>query len=111
MSSVQIYNVENNKSKVKTSPKNERCVQTFDWYCILLSPLAPSLTQHSLSQSSQFHVCALEGLLQLFVHGLLFALEQDGGASVQDPLWRPLHHPQVDAHVEVLCVMNGQLVT
>ena len=33
MSSVLIYNVENNKSKENTSQKNERCVQTFDWYC------------------------------------------------------------------------------
>ena len=32
MSSVLIYNVENNKSKENTSQKNERCVQTFDWY-------------------------------------------------------------------------------
>src|SRR4029434_7205593 len=34
ISSVLIYNVENNKSKENTSQKNERCVQTFDWYCI-----------------------------------------------------------------------------
>ena len=33
MSSVLIYNVENNKSKENTSQKKERCVQTFDWYC------------------------------------------------------------------------------
>ena len=62
-------------------------------YYLNSSPLIP--TQYSLSQSSQFQVGVLEGLLHLLVHGLLFALHHDGGAAVQDPLGGSLHHQQV----------------
>lgn len=53
------------------------------------------LTQHSLSQSSQVHVRGLEGFFPLLVQRQLLTLNQDGGAAVQDPLWRSLHHQQV----------------
>ena len=51
-----------------------------------------TLTQHSLSKASQLFVGVLEGLLHLLVEGLLLALDQDGGAAVQDPLRGALHH-------------------
>ena len=51
-----------------------------------------TLTQHSLSEASQLFVGVLEGLLHLLVEGLLLALDQDGGAAVQDPLRGALHH-------------------
>jgi hypothetical protein len=34
MSSLLFYNVENSKKR-KKNPGMGRCVQTFDWYCIL----------------------------------------------------------------------------
>lgn len=39
---------------------------------------------------------------------MLLAVEQDGVAAVQDPLWGPLHHQQGLSHVGVR--VNGQLV-
>ena len=53
------------------------------------------LTQHSLSQSSQFQVSVLESVFQLVVQRLLFALQHDAGAAVQNPLRGAFHHQQV----------------
>ncbi len=65
---------------------------TFCYHCFLSSII---LTQYSLSQSSQFQVGVLESVFQLIVHGLLLALQHDGGAAVEDPLRGSLHHQQV----------------
>ena len=70
---------------------------------------ASELTKHSLSQPSELHVGVLEGLLHLLVEGLLLALDQDGGAAVQDPLWGALHHQQVAGLARRVVVMDGEL--
>lgn len=64
------------------------------------------LTQHSLSQPSQFQIGILESLLHLIVHRLLLALHHDGGAAVKDPLWGSLHHQQVMLVIFLLSFMN-----
>ena len=68
-----------------------------------------SITQHSLSQSSQFQVGVLKGLLHLLIEGSLLPLDQDGGAAVQDPLWGALHHQQVAGLARRVVVMDGEL--
>lgn len=67
------------------------------------------LTKDSLSQSSQLHVGILESFFHLLVHGLLLALDHNGGAAVQDPLRGPLHHQQVTVIVGIFCFMHGEL--
>lgn len=74
-----------------------------------MDELRSVLTQHSLSQSSQLHVGILEGLLQLLVHGLLFALQQNGRAAIQDPFGGSLHHQQVAVVIGVLRLVHGEL--
>lgn len=54
-----------------------------------------TVTQHSLSQTTQFHVGVLERVLHLVIQRLFFALDQNGGAAVQDPLRGSLHHQQM----------------
>lgn len=54
-----------------------------------------SLTQHSLSQTSQLEVRILERVFHLVIQRLLFALHHDGGAAVQNSLWSSFHHQQV----------------
>ncbi len=75
----------------------------------MTSPVLSILTQHSLSQSSQLHVGVLESFLHLFIHRLLLALEQDGAATVQDPLRGSLHHQQVAVVIGILCLMHREL--
>ena len=72
-------------------------------------PAFSRLTQHSLAQASQLQVGVLEGLLHLLVQGGLLALDQDGGAAVQDPLRRALHHQQVAGLARLVVVMDGEL--
>ena len=67
------------------------------------------LTQYSLSQTSQFQVSVLEGVFHLVVQRLLFALDHDGGAAVQNPLWGSLHHQQVLGSVFAAIFVNGKL--
>ena len=68
------------------------------------------LTQHSLSQTSQFQVGVLEGVFHLVVQRLLFALDHDGGAAVQNPLWGSLHHQQMlGLSVFAAIFVNGKL--
>lgn len=68
------------------------------------------LTQHSLSQTPQFQVGILESVFQLVVQRLLFAVQQDGGAAVQNPLWGAFHHQQVvGPRFRCAILMNGKL--
>lgn len=68
-------------------------------------------TKHTLAKATELEVGILEGLLHLLVQRLLLALEQDGGAAVQDALWGTLHHQQVPVVVRVLGLVDGELWT
>ena len=68
------------------------------------------LTQHSLSQTSQFQVGVLEGVFHLVVQRLLFALDHDGGAAVQNPLRGSLHHQQVLGLSRCCVLVDGELL-
>lgn len=72
-------------------------------------PLVP--TKHALAQAAELEVGVLEGLLHLFIQWLLLAVQQDGGAAVQDALGGALHHQQVPVVIGVLCLMDGKLRT
>lgn len=67
------------------------------------------LTKDSLSQSSQLHVSILKGFLHLLIHRLLFALDHDGGATIQDPFRGSLHHQKVAIVIGILCFVHGEL--
>lgn len=68
----------------------------------------PSMrTEHSLSQAAELQVGVLEGLLHLLIQWLLLALQQYGGAAVQDAFGSTLHHQQVSVVVRVLGLVDG----
>ncbi len=52
-------------------------------------------TQHSFSKTSEFYICILERIFQFIIQRLLFSLNQNRGASIQDSLGSSLHHQQV----------------
>merc|ERR1719434_290327 len=66
-------------------------------------------SQDSLSRTSQVHVGRVESVLPLLSHGQLSSVNDNGGASVQDPLRSTLHHQQVSVVVLVLGLVDGHL--
>ena len=68
-------------------------------------------TKHTLAQATELEVGILEGLLHLFIQRLLLAVQQDGGAAVQDALGGALHHQQVPVVIGVLSLVDGELQT
>merc|ERR1711953_1440655 len=66
-------------------------------------------TKNSLSESTELHVGSLKGILPFLSHGEFSALHNNGGASVQNPLRRSLHHQQLPVVVLVLSLVNGDL--
>lgn len=67
------------------------------------------LTEYSFTQAAQLQVSVLEGVFQFLIQRLLFALQQNGGASVQDPLGGALHNQQVTRLARIGILMYGQL--
>lgn len=68
------------------------------------------LTEHSLSETSQFEVGVLESIFHLVVQRLLFALHHDGGAAVQNSFWGSFHHQQVLWFgISASSLVNGKL--
>ena len=63
--------------------------------CVYTKIWEKQLTQYSLSKTSKLQVGILESVFHLLIQRLLFALDHDGGATVQDPLWGSFHHQQV----------------
>ena len=45
--------------------------------------------------TSELHVSALKGILPVLSHRPFLAVDDDGGAPLQDSLWGALHHQQV----------------
>lgn len=66
-------------------------------------------TQYSLSKSSQLNIGVLESVFHLVVQRLLFALDHDGGAAVQNPLWGSFHHQQVLGLSGSCILVDGEL--
>lgn len=68
-----------------------------------------SLTQYTLSQSSQLEVRSIESLPEVVIQGLLFAVEEYGGTAIHDSLRGTLHHQQVARIIGVFCLVDGHL--
>lgn len=70
---------------------------------------ATTLTQHTLAQSTQLHVGCVEGLSIVLVQWLLLAIDHDGAALLQDPLWGSLHHQQEALVIGIFHPVYGKL--
>lgn len=70
----------------------------------------PVLTQYSLSQTSQLQVGILESVFHLVIQRLLFALDHDGGAAIQNSFWGAFHHQQMlGLCIRCRVLVNGKL--
>ena len=67
-------------------------------------------TQYSLSKSSKLYIGVLESVFHLVVQRLLFAMQHDGGAAVQNPLWGTFHHQQVLGLSRSGILVDGELL-
>lgn len=68
-------------------------------------------TEHTFTKTSQLHVGLVKGLPPLIIQGLLLSVDQDCGASVQNPLGGSLHNQQVARVTGVFSFMDGHLKT
>merc|ERR1719336_3460893 len=66
-------------------------------------------TKDTFSKTSELHVSALKGILPVLSHRPLLAVDDDGGAPLQDPLWGALHHQQVPRVRLVLLLVDRDL--
>lgn len=64
------------------------------------------LTEHTLSQASQFQVSTIEGILEVLVQGVFLAVHEYRATPVQDPLWGALHHQQVAGIIWVFSLVD-----
>merc|ERR1719336_2872195 len=66
-------------------------------------------TKDSFSKTSELHVSALKGILPVLSHRPLLAVDDDGGAPLEDPLWGSLHYQQVPRVRLVLLLVDRDL--
>ena len=66
-------------------------------------------TKHTLAKSSKLHVGGLKSVLPFLGHWEFSTLNDNGGASVDNPLRSSLHHQQVPVIVLVLGLVDGDL--
>lgn len=89
-----------NKKTVQGSAVKERAT---------VRPTVRKITEYSFSQTTEFQVGILEGVLHLIIKGLLFSLDQNGAAPVQDPLRSSFHHQQMFGLRRIGVLVDGEL--
>ena len=93
-------------NKKKKKKKSRRC--TFGE--LVEGQIEITESEDALSESSQFHVGGVEGVLQLVIQRLLLSVDEDGRALLQDALGSALHGHVVATVVLVLVVVDRHLV-
>ena len=53
------------------------------------------LTKDTLSKTTELEIGLVEGITPILAQGLLFSVDQNGGAAIKDPLRCTLHYQQI----------------
>ena len=66
--------------------------------------------EHTFTKATELQVSVVERLLHLFVEHLLLTADEDGGATIEDPLGRALHHEKVSRIVRIVRFVDRDLI-